>query len=250
VSAYAISTNDVVVNLSAPVLSRRNVVVGDANNQNTWQISRLDTNSLVPIAMVTHVTPTQYVLHTQVPLPPRSIACVVSTNSLLDTTGTLISLPRSASFFGVTEEATSTPALTASSQTQSPTDLLNRNAPAVDGSYGLSGTLVVRGGDYANESGVPLTRKLVIRRLVAAVGDFYHLPTYGCGLKVKQPLPTSKLMPLQATIKQQIGLEPGVSSVSVSLMQSDTVLTVGLSFVPIATGQAVSMTVPFKIGAR
>jgi hypothetical protein len=249
VSAYAISTNDVVVNLSAPVLSRRNVVAGDANNPNTWAIVRVDTNSLVPIAMVTQATPTQYILHTQVALPPQSVGCIVSAETLLDATGTLISLPRSMTFFGVTEEATSTPELEAASQTQSPTDLLNRLSPSVDGSYGLSGTLVVRGGDYTTESGLELLRKLIVRRLVTTPGDFYHLPSYGCGLKVKSPLPASGLMRLQTTIKQQVSLEQGVSSVTVGLTQSDTTLFVQLGVTVQATGQRVDMNVPFQIGA-
>lgn len=249
-SAYATSTNDVTVNLTGPALTRHVVVTGDALNPNTWQIVRGDTNAIVPIASITQINPTQYVLHTQVALPPQYVLCTLFATTLLSATGGPISSPTSMQFYGVTEEATSTPAKQATSQTQTATDLLNRQSPSVDGSYGLSGTLVARGGDYANERGQSLQKKLIWRRLVAKPGDFYHLPDYGCGLSLKEPLPSSELTPLQSRIKQQVGLEQDVTNVSVSLVQDPTngVLNVGLSYTDSATGQTVSPAMPFKIG--
>lgn len=244
--AYATSTNDVVVVASGPLLARSIVLFGDASNPSSWQIVRQDTGKIVPIVAVTIINPSQVVLRTQFPLPQRTVELEVDATNVRDVGGNPLALPRTATFAGVTEQALSTPDIIASGKTKAPTDILNRSSPTENGS--LSGTLIVKGGDYAEESGAGLLRKLIIRRLVARPGDFYHLPTYGVGLRVKQPVPAGDLMKLQTAIKQQIMFEPDVASVKVTLTQSTNLLFVQLAVVTRSTGQTLDIGVPFQTG--
>lgn len=244
-SAYATSTNEILVTATGPILQRSPALTGDSTNPSTWQVIRGDTNTIVPLASVAVVGPTQVSLRTVSPLPPQLVQLEVVTSNLLDATGALISSPRTALFQGVTEAAIATPELVAAASTSGARDLLNRQVPTADGS--LTATLVVAGGDYVNETGKSLLRKLIIRRLLAAVGDFYHLPGYGCGLRVKEPLPVGDIVKLQARIKQQIMQERDVASVSVTITQSTNSMNVGVVAFMKSTGQRLDIGVPFQI---
>jgi hypothetical protein len=245
VTAYAISMNEVLVTASAPLLQRSIVLAGDSSNPSTWYIIRNDTSELLQIVAATPQSPTQVVLRTLFPIPGFNVEMTVAAPNGLDSLGGPIAAPRMLSFFGLTEEAYSTPEKTATALTQSAVDLLNRQTQGPDGS--LTGTLVIKSGDYANQSGNDLLRKLITRRLIATPGDFFHLPTYGVGLKVKQPLPGGDLIKLKAQIQKQIALEPEVDNVSVSLLQSANVLTVQVSVTVKATGERLDANVPFPV---
>jgi hypothetical protein len=244
-SAYAISTNEIIVNASGNLLQRSTVLYGDATNPNTWASVRLDTNELVPIVSVQTLTPATIVLRTLHPLPSSSVQLDLQSNTLLDSLGGLVAI-RILTFAGMTEAAYSTPDKLAVSKTISSRDLLNRQVPNENGS--LSGTLVVKGGDYSNQSGVELLRKLILRRLIATPGDFYHLPNYGVGLRVKSPLPAGDLIKLQARVKQQIQQEQEVNSVTVTITQSRNVLFVNVSVTVKSTGSRLEVGMPFQLG--
>jgi hypothetical protein len=259
VSVYAITTNDIQVTASGPLLQRSVVLTGDSMNPSTWQLNRLDTGETLKIVSVTVLSPTQVLLHTLFPLPISTVQLEVSSTTLLDANGN--PADPSALCYGTTEGAYATPQQSAITATTAPQDLLNRQFPAPlnqtsplgTSAYGtpgsLSGTLVIAGGDYANQSGLDLLRKLIIRRLTATPGDFAHIPQYGVGLKVKQPLPVGDLVKLQASIKQQIMQEPDVETVAATVTQSSNVLTVQVSVTVMATGSKLDVSVPFQIGA-
>lgn len=239
---YATSTNDVFVRATRPLLVRSTVLVGDATNPLSWKIVRIDTNELVAIASVAVLSPTDFLIRTQAALPRYGVELELS-SSALDAAGNPLGT-KTAAFIGVTEEALSTPAIAAAGKTSTPRDLMNHPVPASP-----SGTLVVQGGDYATETGAELLRKLVLRRLTARPGDFYHLRAYGVGLRAKQPIPAGDLATLQTAIKQQILQEPDVQSVRVSLTQAANLLYVGLEIVSKKTGQTIEIGAPFPTGA-
>lgn len=243
-TVYALTANSIFVLTTTPMLQRSVVLDGDSMNPSTWQVSRTDTGELIPVAFVEVLSSTNVIVHTQTMLPGINVQLQLQAPSLLDATGT--SAPIDPVFAGVTEEASSTPALLATNQTQAPRDLLNRPAPSSAGS--LSGTLVIKGGDYTTEISTSLLRKLILRRLTARPGDFYHLPQYGVGLRVKQPVPTGDLVRLQAEIQRQIQLEPEVDSAKVVVTQSTNTLFVQVAVKTKKTGQTVDIGMPFEFG--
>ena len=78
--------------------------------------------------------------------------------------------------------------------------------------------MINSGGDYELESGQPLLRKLILRRLTTPRGGFFHLPDYGIGLGVKDLLPDTSLLQLRADIFRQVEREPEVAEADVQLL--------------------------------
>jgi hypothetical protein len=226
---------------------RSSVLIGDALNPSTWPLARMDSGQLIPVAAVTQLSPTSVVLRTLLPLPPFTAQAALNADGLLDSLGNLFASPRLFVFAGLTEAAISTPALEAASRTISQKDLQNIPAPDVDG--GISGTLAVMGGDYVNQSGVDLLRKLIIRRIITTPGDFFHIPNYGVGLRVKEPIPTGDLIKLKTLVATQIRLEPEVDDVVVGVAQNQNQLTVTASVRVKATGQRLQVGASAMVGS-
>ena len=243
-SVYAISTNEVQVTASGPLLQRSPVLPGDATNPSTWRVVRGDTNTIVPVVAITMTAPNIAVLRTLFTLPVFGVTLTLYAPNLLDSFAVSVSgLP--ATFPGVTEEAYSTPQQSAVTMTGAAVDLLNRQTPASDGS--LTGTLIVKDGDYRNQFGTDLLRKLIIRRIITRPGDFFHLPTYGVGVRVKQPLPGGDMLKLKAAIIKQIQLEPNVDNVNVTLTQTANLLTIAVSVTVKPTGERLDVGVPLQL---
>ena len=97
------------------------------------------------------------------------------------------------------------------------------------------------GGDYVLQQGTALVRKLVIRRLITRPGDFYHLPDYGLGLRIKEPVP-GEIITLRGEIERQVELEPDVEAALATLSFSGNVLTIQVKVVLKTTGEG------FEIG--
>jgi len=83
-------------------------------------------------------------------------------------------------------------------------------------------------GDYEEDSGISLIKKLIIRRLLTPKGGFFHLPDYGLGFAVKEPINPTRLVELKTDIERQCKLEPEIGSVS-------AVISVGSDGVTIVT---------------
>ncbi len=109
-------------------------------------------------------------------------------------------------------------------------------------------TLVISSGDYASQSGPDLIMKLVKRRLISNTGDFFHLPNYGLGLRIKEPIPNVDLRKLAVQIEQQVNLEPEVaeSRASLSYAAGTGTLLINLKVRLKATGDVIQtdMTIP------
>ncbi len=71
--------------------------------------------------------------------------------------------------------------------------------------------------DLATESGDAALKKRIIRRLLSSPGGFPHLPEYGVGLRVKESLKTTSIADLRVRVRDQVLLEPEVTSATVNL---------------------------------
>lgn len=90
-----------------------------------------------------------------------------------------------------------------------------------DGGFGVGlGTYQINDrGDLALEGRVAGVRKRILRRAMTALGGFYHLPNYGFGQGIKEPLRPSALRSIAIEAKRQVELEPEVRRASVSMRQ-------------------------------
>jgi len=73
-------------------------------------------------------------------------------------------------------------------------------------------------GDYAEDSGDTLLRKLVIRRLLTRPGGFFHLPDYAWVRPQEATAARSDVAKLKARIAAQVMLEPEAKGVTVNLI--------------------------------
>jgi len=224
--AYAVGNRVVRVNLAVEPLHVSTSGTGDALNPRTWKIQNLATGQVWTLMAVKMLTDTSYEILTLEPLPKHFTELELSTVGLRD----VIQTPFSSMEFlfnGCYLASENTPETALASKGITQTDLFNAlTAPLTDGagnSYSemVSGTLVVdSAGNYEMQSGADLVRKLILRRLIAKPGDFFHLPNYGLGLRVKEPLPVSDLRKLAAAIEEQVNQEPEVQASKASLSYS------------------------------
>lgn len=245
--AYAISTNEVVVVLSKPPLDRTALLTGDVRSPGSWRVTIPATNTTLTVAGVAqYAAPLSWLIRTLDKLPESTVTCLVEAVGLKDANNAIVGSLDSAEFAGVTELAVSTPAALAATRQASGRDLANVPTPTVDA--GVGGTLLIKGGDYALVEGSELLKKLILRRLVSAPNDFFHLPNYGVGLKVKQAIPTGDLVKLKTRAENQVKLEKGVGGVSVAVAQSNNTLTVQVKAKLAKSGQVVTVAMGSPIG--
>ena len=116
--------------------------------------------------------------------------------------------------------------------------------PSADGTA-IGGTLVINSaGDYELESGAPLLKKLIIRRLITKPGGFFHLPGYGVGIGTKELLPAANLIKLRADVLKQVRREKEVSKASVQLtLSTQNKLTIIVKARTV-TGENVDFSIP------
>lgn len=247
VHAFAVSTHEVVVELSKAPLDVSGFLVGDVSNPGSWAISVPVSGQVLDVAGVApYQRPTQWLVRVLQRFPD-STWTVRATCAAKDAAGNGIAAPRFGDFAGVTELAISTPQHVASTKARGGRDLKNAPAPRVDDTN-IGGVLVIDGGDYALVDGPSLTKKLMARRLTTTPGEFFHIPNYGVGLSVKQPLPGGDLQRLKGRIEKQMLLEPDVQSVRVALTQSSNQLTCVVSATISPTGQNVTVGMDSQIG--
>jgi hypothetical protein len=209
-SAFAKDTHRVRVVTSGTPQAISRMLAGDALNPGTWLVSRLDTLALFTVLTVTKVSSTTYDVTLLEGLAPQLVSHRVSSTTLLSSTGVVIVPPTSADFAGLAESApiSSRPA-------GGSVDILNAPVPTSDR---IGGAFRIVSGDYATQSGVDLYRKLVVRRLTTKPGAFFHLPDYGLGLSLKEPVPMGSAPRLKAEIERQVRLEPETLEVSATVI--------------------------------
>lgn len=229
VSAVARSTRTVRVTLTTPPRAAAPTGAGDALNPATWTVTRLDTLAAFTVVGVLPVLGSDVDFDVQVLESFASILVlheVASTTLVRAVDGALILAPTSATFQGVIDAAVETSTAVAASRRYITTDLDNPPTPRNP----VGGVLVMTsGGDYSSMTGAPLVKKLIIRRVATRVGEFFHLPQYGIGINVKEPLPASDLVRLKTEIERQALLEPEVAEVSAGLVLSpNNILTINI----------------------
>lgn len=244
-SALALSTREVEVEVSGLVRDNSPYLEGDALNPNTWMVQRLDTNAFLHVVSVTQSATYKYVLLTLEEFAPANINHRVSSTTLLDAAGASIVSPRSADFAGMLAATQLTEQTKLAARRLASQDIANSQQPLV--SF-FAGTLQIdASGDYKTVTAAELVKKLIYRRLVTTPGDFSHLPGYGVGIRLKEPLPTVELSKLKAQIEQQILLEPEVDAARVTLLLgTDGVLTIRIAAQLKKTGEDLSLSIPVK----
>lgn len=241
-NARAVSTREVDVTFSDLVQDNANYLAGDALNPLSWHLIRLDTSEVFHILQVTQVSTYTYRILTLEEFGPISVTHRVTAITVLDTFGQLLTAPKFFDFFGITDEDKKDyDAILAKRQT-AVRDYSNVQVP--DPEY-TGGTLKLNaGGDYETETGASLVKKLIYRRLMTIPGDFFHIPDYGVGLRVKEPVSIGKISSLKKGIQQQILQEPEVKAAAVSVTISATgILSVIVNATLKQTGQSVSVGV-------
>jgi hypothetical protein len=213
-----IATTVVRVYLSVEPQHSNYAILGDALNPLSWVITDPKGNN-VQVAGVNIIDDTTYELVTLVPLTGSADVFTLTWN-LLDPSGSPF-LPGDSPFYGMT-------ATISSAQQEIPGDLLN---PQVSDS--ANGTLVVgASGDYENEHGAALLRKLIIRRLTSTPGDYFFMPQYGVGVRLKEPVPLSDLASLRKNIEVNLRKEPELLNCRVRLRLDESK---GILFISVKT---------------
>lgn len=240
-SALAISTREVLVTVNGLVQDNSPFLAGDALNPSTWQVQRLDTNEYLHVVAVTQTGTFSYKLLCLEEFGSVLVTHRASAPTLNDVAGSLIGSPRQADFLGIIDEDKINNDAKLAKRKLSQRDYANAQAASATS---IGGTLVIdAGGDYQTVTGPELVKKLILRRLMTQPRDFFHLPNYGLGLRVKEPLPLSDLGSLVTAIESQVLEEPEVESVQaqVELQASTGVLTVRVRARMRKTGQEVSV---------
>ncbi len=214
VNAFAVATKIVRVTLSREP-ERREGWAGSVNDPNVWDVVRQDTGASLRVISVFEADPPLtfdlllFVEHGSV-----NITHEVSSDTLRTPAGDLITGVHAYEFPGTLSQDTATKAARQAARGGT-RDLANLVVSRGDVD---SGTLVVNAaGDYELESGVPLVRKLLLRRFTARKGEFFHLPDYGEGLAEKDLLPTGDLVKLKRRLEIGAQKESELQQVRVSL---------------------------------
>jgi hypothetical protein len=238
-SALAVSTREVDVTTTGPVQDNSPFFAGDALNPSTWQVQRLDSFGFFTVVAVTQVGTNTYRLSLLEELGPAAVEHLALSSSLLDASGSLIITPRQASFLGILDEATATNEARMATRRNAQRDYANPQTGLVGGTM-----LLDAGGDYQMVTGGELVKKLILRRLVSAPRDFFHLPEYGLGFRDKEPLRVSDVGRFKVNVERQVLEEPEVEEcrATVTLEPSTGVLAVLVRARLKKTGQEISVS--------
>ncbi len=224
--AYAVGDRVVRVELTVEPLHTSTSGSGDALNPKSWKIENPATGQLWTLMAVRMVSAQIYEILTFEQLPKHFTELKLSSVGLRDVLQ--VPLPLLEFLFnGCYRASENTPEASLVAKGVTQRDLYNAMTSPLSDGFGnaysemVSGTLVVNAaGDYESQAGATLAKKLVLRRLIAKPGDFFHLPTYGLGLRVKEPLPVNDLRKLAAAIEEQVNQEPEVQASKASLSYS------------------------------
>lgn len=205
VDAHVMTERSVRVILSKPPLAESSIADADALNSNSWSIQDLTTGEYLTILVTQMFSAESVVIWTLEPFDQPTGVYRVTVVDLMDQSKNPIVPP-------VTFDFQSCPYVPVSPVKTAMVDLLS---PTLD----PGGLVVGSDGDYLVEGGADLIRKLIIRRLTTLPGSFYHAPSFGIGLRVKEKLATSDLVKLRAEIERQVMREPelGKPTVKVTL---------------------------------
>lgn len=251
--AYAVGDRVVRVELLTEPLHTNSTSVGSAINPRTWAITDPASGKSWTVMAVKDVSAKVYNILTLEPLPKHFTTLQLSTSTLKNSLGIPFATLE-LSFNGAYLDVNNSNEARTAARGYLLQDLANQPAPPLtdmSGTYNdlVGGTLEINSaGDYVSQYGAALVKKLIIRRLLSKPGDFFHLPTYGVGLRVKEPIPTSNLRKLAVIIEQQAQQEPEVQAVKANLSYSAAanalVVRVRVQLAPTGQEADVMLTVP------
>lgn len=227
VSAVPVSTKTLRVTLSAIPLAQSQIGAGDALNTQSWFIERLDTNQRFTTIGVSAVSETVYDITIAERFGSSLVQHEVSASTLVDAFMVSIVDPVVLDFYGVVYDQAADQDAKAAANRYVVTDIANPPFPDPTSNLGGGVRVITAAGDFAAESGNTLLQKLIMRRLTTTPGGFFHLPNYGLGLNVKQPVRQADMVGLKKRIEDQVSLEPEVVAVNVRItLDSLGILTV------------------------
>lgn len=247
-NAFAVSTHTIRVTLTKEPQNKLELLAGDVLNPRTWQVTRLDTGvGFTVIGIEPHDDPLVWDVTVLEPLASVNVQHRIISTTLLDTGGSPIDPPRFFDFPGIIAAADFTNDRRLAQRQYNLRDYKNPMFPV--GSDGAGGNLIIdSSGDYVLHEGPEFVRKLIYRRLMTVKGGFWHLPNYGVGLRVKEPLPTGDLITLQREISDQIRREPEVESTQVLVSQNQNSLIIRVQARLKATGQNLDFPIVMPFG--
>jgi hypothetical protein len=244
-NAFAAGIRVVRVTFNIEPLHESSTGPGDVLNPALWAVKRLDTNVMSTVLTVEpYNLPFTFDIFLLEKLADKSVTYQISTSAVVTATGEPITFSGStATFLGIQAFEDQIDRIV-SSKRAAIRDLAN--PPAMTGTQ-LGGTLQIIGRDYATVEGTDLLKKLILRRLITRPGEFSHLPDYGVGLAVKEPMPQTNVSRLEKVIKDQVLKEPevDVASVTVSVDAVNHIITVIIRARLKTTGQDINM--PFRV---
>ena len=216
--AIATSSRSLKVVFGAAPLSGSTSRAGDALSTAVWKVEQKD-GTILPIAYANMVSADVVQLNLILPFTYPQI-CTVSCPNLLDSTGIYNPEPTSASFLGM-------PSVASVPDIGDSFDIAN----VPSGVTSLDGSLKVgSSGDYVMQSGAELVKKLLWRRLTTRTGAFRHLPTYGTGIPLQQPVRPQEIVQIKRNIDAQMALEPEVEKASSTVtIDSSGVLAIAVT---------------------
>ena len=100
--------------------------------------------------------------------------------------------------------------------------------------------------DLDVHAGAEFLKKRIIRRLISRPGGFFHLPTYGVGLTVKEPFNATRLAQLRGEILRQIRQEEDVEDLSVDVASTAPGVLIIKIRARTARGEGVSLGLEFR----
>lgn len=250
VSAFAVSDRVVRVQLSKPPQFDLKTKAGDVTNPRTWLITRADTGIAFTVLRIEPApveTPETWDITVLEKFGSKNVTHVVSSSTLLDAGGSLIDEPDQYNFPGALNSDIATVEAQAGKRRATVKDLEN---PQFDRGARTGGTLKIKAnGDYQLHSGTEMVKKLILRRILSRPGSFWHLPNYGLGIRVKEPLPSGDLVSLQRAIVDECKKEPEVSDVVAKVSQDRNALTLVIYARLKATGQSITLPVDVPFGS-
>lgn len=224
------------VTFSQQPLWRSSIGRYDSANLERWELERVDTGRAVPLLGTRYVSAfvVELLMAETFAVSPL-ITYRITANQIHSESGNALVAPDSLEFAGM-------PTLREDFERARPlVDLFN---PQTSGTR-LNGALQVgTDGDYTLESGAALLKKLVVRRILTGLDEYFHLSGqgYGAGLSAKRLMRTGDLIILKTQLEAQIALEPEVVQATVALeLKRSGELDVRCSLTPRSTGQQITL---------
>lgn len=250
--AYAVGDRILRVEMSVEPRHVSTTGPGDALNPRMWRIYNPATAKGWTILTVKQISETVYELLTLESFPKHQQTLRVQVTTLISYLGS--PLPTAyADFNGCYLNAANTQDAKTAAYGFYIQDLTNVPVPPLAIEIGgelagniVGGTLQIdSGGDYTTQYGTSLLKKLILRRLIAKPGDFFHIPNYGLGLREKETLPQVELKKLAKAIEDAVRLEPEVADVKANLSYSAaaSALIIQLKVLEKSTGKVMPLTV-------